>query len=190
MGRQLFGQSGLERTLRLWQSVPQLLEGFERLPVCFCHHDAYRRNLLDRPPGGSDHATVAIDWALAGFGRVGEEVGAMSGLNLVYLEVPASQARDLDRAIFGGYVDGLRAAGWRGPEQLARFGYAVNTFVLIGITWNLSHLEELQQPEAVTAIEELLGHPVDAILAQWAETMPYILDLGEEACRLADKLWN
>jgi hypothetical protein len=30
-------------------------------------------------------------------------------------------------------------------------------------------------------LERIVGRPVEAILAQWSELQPYLLDLGEEA---------
>jgi hypothetical protein len=64
IGKRLFVNNSFERTLSLWSGHQRLLEGFVKLPITFCHHDAFRRNLLAR-----DHSsgTVAIDWSLVGF---------------------------------------------------------------------------------------------------------------------------
>jgi hypothetical protein len=178
--RLLPGRS-FERTLELWAGHSQLLTGFERLPVCFCHHDAFHRNLLARP--GSQEL-VAIDWSISGFGRVGEEVGITTAVSLSWLGMSAGKARELDQAVFSGYVEGLRAVGWQGDARLARLGYAVNAFLLTGITWMLFWCESLQEAEGRSELEAIMGASVDVAIDQWAEVQPFLLDLGEEAYQL------
>ena len=68
---------------------------------------------------------------------------------LGFLEVAASQAQELDEAVFSGYIDGLRDAGWRGDERLARLGCTVNSTILNGLLWNLFFLETLQKSEGL-----------------------------------------
>lgn len=121
-----FGREGLERILDLWNHCPQLLSAFEGLTVCYCHHDAHRRNLLVRERNDGSKETVAIDWALTGFGRIGEEAGVTMTVSLELLEVAASQAQALDQAVFSRYIAGLQDAGWVGDVRLACLGYTVN----------------------------------------------------------------
>jgi hypothetical protein len=181
-----FGRNGLDRTLRLWSQVETLLQVFERLPVCYCHHDAFRRNLLDRTRGDGSSETVAIDWALTGYGRIGEEIGVTVAVALEFLDVPAAQARELDQVVFAGYSDGLRDAGWRGDVRLARFGCAVNALVVTGLMWNLFFLENAQNSEGIAMLEGISNQPFDLIIEQYAEMLPFLLDLGEEALTLID----
>jgi hypothetical protein len=184
VARRLFVGDAWERTLRLWAMRQPLLAAFERLPICFCHHDAYRRNLLLRTTGDGQTATVAIDWGITGFGRVGEDAGMTTAVGLGFLEVPSHQARELDQAVFTGYIDGLREAGWRGDMRLARFGYAVNAATVEGIVWMMHCLEQLQTPEGVSGLEAIVGHPADTMIDAWATMQPFLLDLGEEALTL------
>jgi len=100
-----------------------LLALLDRLPVCLCHHDAFRRNLLARDGISAEAQTVAIDWSMVGYGGVGEEVGITTAVDLSWLEVSGDQAGELDRIIFEAYVDGLRAAGWQGDVRLTRLEY-------------------------------------------------------------------
>lgn len=188
LAQRWFGQDGLERTLRIWEQHRPLLQAFEQLPVCYCHHDASCRNLLARQRVDGSSETVAIDWGLTGFGRVGEEAGQMTAAALFWLKVPADQARELGKVVFAGYLDGLRDAGWRGDNKLARLGFTVNAFLLFGITMNLFHLQAMQQPAKVSEMETNTGQPVDAIIAQWAEILPFFLELGEEAYTLMQEL--
>lgn len=187
LARRWFGRDGLDRTLKLWSQVEPLLQAFERLPVCYCHHDAFRRNLLDRtlPDGSSE--TVAIDWSITGFGRIGEEIGVMTSVDLGFFEVPASQAQELDQAVFAGYIDGLRDAGWRGDERLARLGCTVNAVILNGLS-RLYFLEILQKPEETDMLAGVINRPFEAIIEQWAEMLPFILGLGDEAVALIEAI--
>lgn len=156
-----------------------------KLPITFCHHDAFRRNLLAR-----DHrsGTVAIDWSLVGFGRVGEEIGVTTTVSLSCMEVTASQARELDQVVFTGYVEGLRDVGWQGDVRQVRLGYTANAFLLKGAASMLIWLEILQNPEEQRNIESLIGRSFDDILHQWAELQPLLLDFAEEAYQLVDEL--
>jgi hypothetical protein len=182
LGKQLFRGDTLAETLHFWERRAALLDPFERLPVCFCHHDAYRRNLMARPT----HAqTVAVDWAISGFGRVGEEAGAMTAVSLTFMEAAAGAAGDLDQTVFAGYLDGLRDSGWRGDPRQARLGYLTNALLPLGLGLMIFYLEILQSDEGRASELQAIGAPADEILEQWAEIQPFLLDLGAEALQLA-----
>ena len=63
---------------RLWDERERFLTALDRLPRTFCHHDAFRRNLLHRA-GPEGEELVAVDWAYAGHGAVGEELVPAGG---------------------------------------------------------------------------------------------------------------
>ncbi|MBZ0298042.1 MAG: aminoglycoside phosphotransferase family protein [Anaerolineae bacterium] len=115
-----------ETILEIWQQFERYCAGLADLPQTLCHYDAFQRNMFHRP----DH-TILIDWALAGLGAIGEDIVPMVALP-PYFGMPVSQAESLDQAVFAGYVDGLRDAGWQGDAQLARRGY-VYGMVLRGL---------------------------------------------------------
>lgn len=188
LGRRLFLGNSFERTLDLWANHEHLLRAFEQLPVCFCHHYAFRRNLLPRQTEAGASETVAIDWSITGYGRVGEEIGVTTAVNLTFMEVASNHAKELDQAIFAGYVDGLHDAGWQGDVRLARLGYAINASLVFGTASIIYHLENLQKPDSVIQEETVLGHRLDDIIDQWAAVQPFFLDLGEEACKLMQEL--
>jgi hypothetical protein len=71
--RWLPGDAG-DRYLRLWQERGVYLDALERLPQTLCHFDIFRRNLFSRRAVGGDPQTVAIDWAFAGKGALGEDL--------------------------------------------------------------------------------------------------------------------
>ncbi len=184
IAKQWLRDETIDRMLRLWNHRQTLLDAFERLPQCFCHHDAFRRNLFVRQGRNNELMTVAIDWATAGLGRVGEEAGMSTANNLFWLEVPIEQAGALDHATFTAYVTGLREAGWPGDPQLARLGYTVNAAMTIGLALPFFALSMLQTPDGATVVEQIWGHPLDALVKAWAQVQPFLLGLGEEALQL------
>ncbi len=82
-------------------------------------------------------------------------------------------------------TDGLRDASWRGDQRLARFGCAFNAVVITGLFWNLYFLERAQADQGADVLSNMIGQPFDAIVQQYAELLPFLLELGAEAERLA-----
>lgn len=184
VGRRWFGHNSFARMQRLWAQVEHLLQAFEHLPVCYCHHDAFCRNLLHRANQDGSPETIAIDWALTGFGRIGEEIGVTIAVALEFLDVTPGQALELDRTVFAGYMDGLHDVGWRGDWRLARLGCTANALMVTGLMWNLFCLELLQQPAGSALVTGMMQRPVDEIIAHYAELLPFLFDLGDEALTL------
>jgi hypothetical protein len=183
LGRWLSRQS-IERMMNLWQKRQPLLAAFERLPTCFCHHDAFRRNLMLRQTANGSAETVAIDWAYTGLGKVGQEIGVMTAVNLFFMEVLAKHAQELSQAVFTEYSAGLRDAGWQRDLQLARFGYTVTATLTFGLAFCVIYTNFLQSPNGAAISETITGHPIDDILEQLAVVLPFLLDLGDEALAL------
>jgi hypothetical protein len=52
----------------------------------------------------------------------------------------------------------------------------------------ISGVYVLSSDEGIRSTEATIGYKLDDILAQWATTHPFLLDLGDEALRLADRL--
>jgi hypothetical protein len=176
-------KANVERMRHLWGQRAHLFDVLEGLPVCFCHHDAFRRNLMFRKNGEGRLETVAIDWQKVGPGKVGQEIAITTAVNLFFGEVPATRAKELDDAIFTGYCAGLREAGWQGDLQLARFGYAVTAALTFGVAFTLIVARILYE-NGPPGTEALIGLPISDILDQWAAMHPSLLDLGEEALEL------
>ena len=185
LAQRWFGADGVERLLHLWSIHEQLLEAFERLPLCFAHLDAYYRNLMERRRADGMVETVAIDWAYIGFGRIGEEAGILMANGLELLDIAGSQAQVLDENVFAAYLDGLHDAGWRGDVRLARLGYAVPAslgIVLASFYW----LEAMQSAEGLAFLDSFFGYPLEALIDQWRGHITLFLDLGDEALALAN----
>jgi hypothetical protein len=68
--------SSATRLLQVLADRAAFLAALDHLPQYFCHHDAWRRNLVLRHDPAGQEQTVIIDWADAGGGALGQELGA------------------------------------------------------------------------------------------------------------------
>jgi len=176
----------LDRTRELWHRRHRLIGALRSLPVCLCHHDAFRRNLMVRADRGEAREFVAIDWSMLGPGAVGEELAPMVGVSLQFMDVSMDVARDFEQAIFAGYLAGLRSAGWTGPDDAVRLGFTASTALLQGLGAFGVWLPFLRDPvNGPAGIERMIGISMDAFLSGMAKLQWYLLDLGDEALSLA-----
>lgn len=93
----------------------ELLTLVEAGPRTVCHLDVWPSNLF----AASDE-TVMIDWAFAGVGGLGEDLGNLIPDSVFDLIHPSSVMRELDRTVFEAYVEGLRDGGWAGDPRRVR----------------------------------------------------------------------
>jgi hypothetical protein len=165
---------------RLWTERERFLTALDRLPRTFCHHDAFRRNLLLRA-GPEGEELVAVDWAHAGHGAIGEELGQLVVASLFFFEVEGIAPRELDAACFAGYVAGLREAGWAGDERVVRPGFTAAA--ALRHTVGLLHLllPALSDPALHPVVEDIFGRPLESAVEAWAALWPFQFGLAEEA---------
>jgi len=178
-----FSRPIADDVLRLWENHESLLAALDRIPQTFCHMDAYRPNLFVPRAGQGMDRTMAIDWVFMGIGGVGEEIANLLAASLIWFEYDAAEAAALDKAIFTGYTNGLRAAGWQGDDRVVRLGYAAACALrwgVVGLWW----LSSLVDAEKQADFEKHWGRPMPELVLQWAETAYRVLDLAEEAYRL------
>jgi hypothetical protein len=90
----------------------------ESLPRTLCHLDFWPKNLF-RVAGGE---TVLIDWSFAGDGAVGEDAGNLVPDAVFDHFVTADQMPRLEKAVYEGYLRGLRGAGWHDDPRLVQLG--------------------------------------------------------------------
>ncbi len=95
-----------------------LLTAMEALPRTRCHLDAWVLNEVRRPTG----EVVLLDWAFAGDGAIGEDVGNHVPDAALDLFWPAERLGELDAACTGAYLEGLRERAWTGDADLVRLG--------------------------------------------------------------------
>ncbi|MBC3762003.1 aminoglycoside phosphotransferase [Quadrisphaera oryzae] len=103
---------------RLLAAREQLLRVAEQLPRTRCHLDVWVANEIRRPSG----EVVLLDWAFAGDGAVGEDVGNHVPDAVFDLFWPAEGFEELEQACVAAYLAGLREAGWRGSADEVRLG--------------------------------------------------------------------
>jgi hypothetical protein len=124
--------------LRLWASHDALLATLDQLPQTFCHLDAYRPNLFIRQDAQGSNQTLAVDWVFTGIASVGEEIANLLAASLIWFEYEAAEARSLDEAVFRGFLNGLRDAGWQDDPRLVRLGYTAACALrwgVVGLWW-------------------------------------------------------
>jgi hypothetical protein len=180
--------SDADRILCLYQERDRFQSALEQLPRCWCHHDAFSRNLIARRTPNSEEETVVIDWATAGMGVIGEDIARLTTMSLGFLEVTPADPVQLDKLVFAGYMEGLYAAGWRGEEDTVRLGYTAACALIMGVGGIVRFLPLLVDPARRAWAEETFHAPLDMILACWRDLHEFTLDLGDEARMLLKRL--
>ncbi len=108
---------------RLWQRRAELLTLAEALPQTTCHLDVWPMNLIAR--GGPGDEMVLLDWAFAGAGAVGEDIGNLIADSVADGLIDPGLLPEIDHAVTTAYLAGLRAGGWRGGDTQVRHAIAV-----------------------------------------------------------------
>jgi hypothetical protein len=177
--------SNLERTFDLWRNLGVLQRALADLPKCFCHHDAFKRNLLFHQVNDVAPEIVAIDWAFAGHGVIGEEIAAMIGASLMFFEIQPNAANDTIEVVFQGYLRGLEMNGWTGSPTDVRLGFCATTAMMFAVGALGPWLPLLQDAGLSPVVTSITGTEVDPFIDNLSEIHPHFLDLGEEAMELA-----
>jgi hypothetical protein len=120
---------------RLLASRETLLTIAESLPRTRSHLDVWVSNEIRRPAG----AVVLLDWAFAGDGAIGEDLGNHIPDAVFDLFWPAERFAELEQTCFDAYLRGLREAGWRGHERDVRLGVVASC---VKYAWLLPRLLE------------------------------------------------
>jgi hypothetical protein len=171
----------------VWAEHTTWLDFIERQPQTLAHHDVFRRNAFARRDHQGDWQTILIDWAFVGSATLGEEIAPLVAGSLNFLEFDSAQTHALDQTVFEGYLEGLRATGWRGDPRLVRFAYAVSSVLkfsvgVSGVAFMVA--DEHQQP----ILEQIFGHPVEELVEVWGNTLRFLRELAHEARELASQL--
>ena len=174
--------SGFRDELRRLRADRERLLGFvEAAPATFAHLDAWPDNLFDH---GDE--LVLVDWGFAGIGSAGEDPGNLVPDSVFDLRHPASILRDLDGAVFTGYVAGLREAGWDGDERLIRLGMTATAckydWIAGATLWRAAQGTETQPIYGGVRVEP------DVLFGTRAEVLRLMLDWATEARGLAADL--
>jgi hypothetical protein len=118
---------------RLLAQQQHLLEVMERLPRTRSHLDLWVSNEIRR----TDGTVVLLDWAFAGDGATGEDLGNHLPDAVFDLFWPAERLAELEQACFAAYECGLRDEGWTGDPRLLRLGVVASA---VKYAWLLPRL--------------------------------------------------
>jgi hypothetical protein len=116
--RQNFPAGLREGALFVHAHRERLCQISESLPRTLCHLDFWPKNLFRR----ADGQIVLIDWSFAGDGAIAEDAGNLVPDAVMDHFVAADQMPRLERAVYEGYLRGLRAAGWEDDPRLVQLG--------------------------------------------------------------------
>lgn len=174
----------VEALLQLWAEREVLLDALDRLPPTLCHHDVWRRNLLVREMSSGSRQLVAIDWAGAGVGPVGDDLAHLVAASLDWFEVGMAQAQELAAATFTSYVNGLSNAGWRGDADLVRFGYAASMALRYGVGFVPVNLAFALDERNHAFVERTWGASIGEVMEHGGAVYHFICDHADEARRL------
>ena len=125
----------------------------EALPRTRCHLDVWASNAARRPDG-----TVALfDWSFCGDGARGEDIGNQVPDGVFDLFWPAERMAELETAVFGAYLDGLRLAGWDGDHREVRLAMTASC---VKYAWLLPQmLAEADRPGGPGLLARGRAHP-------------------------------
>lgn len=101
------------------------------LPRALCHGDTYPTNFMSRSPVTGSVQTVALDWALANVGPLGDDLGQFVFGALANL--PHINPSILIDTLFESYLAGLRDSGCQLDSQLVRFGFTTVAALRVGL---------------------------------------------------------
>jgi hypothetical protein len=178
--RSVLPGSNAERLRRLISHRERLLDALDVAPAVLTHHDGHRRNILTIDKSVS----VLIDWAYAGTGAIGEQLGSLVGMTIMLGEVDAVDMRGATNDAIDAYLGGLSDEGWRGDTSHVRFAAHVACALQAGlITSSLADL---------TSLDATKDPSLHQLFEEHADHMAGLLDLflwsAAEAWRLLDRM--
>ena len=161
---------------RLLANRETLLIIMESRPRTRSHLDVWVSNEIRRPTG----PIVLVDWAFAGDGAVGEDLGNHIPDAVFDLFWPAERIAELDDACFDAYLRGLHEAGWRGADHDVRLGVVASC---VKYAWLLPRL--LEQAAARTHRAYHQTADSEHLYQQRGIALMHLVTWCDEALRLA-----
>ncbi len=150
------------------------------LPQTLCHHDLWPNNLFEY-----EDRTVVVDWAFAGAGWLGADVGNYVSDAALDLLRPTEELPALDRAVFRGYCEGLRDVGWTGDERAVRLGMCL---VAAKWTWLIPVMLERARSGYQHTVYGSQEVDADRLYAERASVFRMLVAWAGEARALAAEL--
>ena len=181
------------RIRRLMENANALCNLLERQPQTLSHQDGQRANLFATGSPLTSLTTTAIDWSFLGFAAVGEDLGTQIGGNLFKLFVEPADVKHYLHSATEAYIAGLTQSGWRGNPDSVRFACATAAslrYVPFGVMW-LQGCMQAQARGEISGLDNVAaerGLSTEEALKRWGAAMSTLLDLADEATRLAGRL--
>lgn len=146
------------------------LDALDALPRTVCHFDLHPANLF-----AVGDETVLIDWAFVGIGALGEDAAVLVTDSVLDFHVAPDLFDELFAVVRRGYLEGLRRAGWSGPDEVVDI--AMNATIAARYAWIAPALLG-----AVVAERTVMNRrPIEEAVACWARTVPFLLDHADRA---------
>ncbi len=171
--------------LRAWRERNALLDSLDRVPRTLCHLDLHPDNLFGATRRDGGGRVVLIDWAYAGIGALGEDVGNLIPDAQLDFHVAPGDGPALAELCVGAYLFGLRERGWDGDERLVRFAIAASA--IVKYTWMLSHLLLLAVGEEDGGAS-VRGVALDDVITRRLAVCAQLRDMAEDAFALGGEL--
>ena len=163
-----------------WRNRFWLLDALDGLPKSVVHHDYWPPNLF---LGSGSRSTYAIDWANVGMGSICEDVANLVPDSLLDNYVPAELCRELDEAVFDGYVSGLRDGGCDLPTE--RFAHVAGACVKYA--WMLRYMVDLAF-DRPPRTRPRMSEEIEDLFRTRALVLPQIARYFREAVTLAERI--
>lgn len=110
-----------------------------------------------------------------GYGALGEDPGNLVPDSIFDGYLPADRLEELERAVYGAYVRGLEAAGWRGDPAQVRLGFTASA---VKYCWLAPHMAA-SPPLGVYAAAS--GRDPQAVRAGRVTVLERLVDWADEA---------
>jgi hypothetical protein len=165
---------------RLFAERHRWFDALDTLPQTFCHLDAFPRNIFLRPGPDGELQPGLIDWSYSGIAAVGEEIAPLVSASAIFGHTPGISFAELDTLVFQGYLEGLRAAGWRGDERVARMGYAGSVVMRYVVGSLRQFLPALANDQVHPLIEQVFGVSIDGLTERMADHTAWAFTLAGE----------
>jgi hypothetical protein len=161
---------------RLLANRETLLTVMESLPRTRSHLDVWVSNEVRRPTG----PVVLLDWAFAGDGAVGEDLGNHIPDAVFDLFWQAERIAELDETCSDAYLRGLHEAGWHGDERDVRLGVVASC---VKYVWLLPRLLESANAASHQAYHQIADS--HHLYQQRGAALMHLVAWCDEALRLA-----
>jgi hypothetical protein len=161
-----------------------LLQAIDRLPRALCHNDTGAPNLFVRRSGTGSTETVAIDWAIAGIGPAGGDLGQLVAGSACFFRTSTDRLDALDRLTTDAYRAGLADVG----ATISAADVRLASLVTVLAQWTAIvalHLGRALDPKDAEWVARFWRRPANDVVEQFTPLLAFLTRRAEETLRLA-----